>query len=209
MELREICPGLRYWTAPHPEWNGATDWPEDVACVYYEAADALALVDPLLPRGDEESFLAVLDREVERLDQPVAVLLTAPWHQRAAALLARRYDTIVWVHPDAQARLLFEAHSGALPGGIEIFSPGGVREGEVAFYIRPHRALVVAESLMGAEGGLRVCTSPLQARAEFEASLQPLRTWSIDHVLVSHGDLVIGEGNRRIDDALSGFAETP
>ncbi len=67
MELCEIRPGLRYWTAPHPEWNGATDWPEDVASVYYEAADALVLIDPLLPRGDEESLLVVLDREVERL----------------------------------------------------------------------------------------------------------------------------------------------
>lgn len=208
MELCEIRPGLRYWKAPHPQWHGARDWPEHVTCVYYEAPDALALIDPLLPRDHEESFFTFFDRELERLDRPVAVLLAAPWHQRNAASLAQRYDTIVWVHPDAQARLPFETQSGALPGGIETFSPGGVREGEVAFYIRPHRALVVAELFIGTEDGLRVCVSPaLQARAEFETSLQRLHTWPIDHVLVSHGDLVIDEGNRRIDDALAGFAE--
>lgn len=210
MELREIRPGLRYWTAAHPEWNGANDWPEEVACVYYEAADALALIDPLLPRGDEESFLAVLDREVERLDQPVALLLTAPWHQRDAALLARRYDTIVWAHPDARMRLPFKTQSGTLPGGFETFGPEGVREGDVAFYIRPHRALAVAEFLVGVDGGLRICPSPaLTDRAQFEASLGALLAWPIDHVLVGHGDPVIGDGDRRIGDALRSFAETP
>ena len=209
MELREIRPGLGYWTAPHPEWNEATDWPEDVTCVYYEAADALALIDPLLPRGGGEAFLAVLDGEVERFDQPVAVLLTAPWHQRDAALLARRYDTIVWAHPDACVRLRFKTQSGRLPDGIETFSPGGVREGDVAFYIRPHRALVVAEFLLGVDGGLRVCPAPaLTDRAQFEASLGSLLAWPIDHVLVSHGDPVIGDGDRRFADALHSFAET-
>jgi hypothetical protein len=75
--MREIAPGLRYWKAPHPQWNGATEWPEDVGCVYYEAADALALIDPLLPRGREESLLVALDRDVARLDRPVVGMLTA------------------------------------------------------------------------------------------------------------------------------------
>lgn len=209
MELREIRPGLRYWTAPHPEWKGAADWPEDVACVCYQAADVLALIDPLLPRGDEESFLAVLDREVEQLDQPVAVLLTAPWHQRDAGLLARRYDTVVWAHPDARLRLRFKTQSGTLPVGIETFSPGGVREGEVAFYIRSHRALVVADLLLGVEGGLRVCPSPaLTDRAQFDASLDSLLDWPLDHVIVSHGDPVIGDGDRQLAGALRSFTET-
>ena len=210
MKLREIRPGLRYWTAPNPHWSGALEWPEDVACVYYEAADALALIDPLLPRGDEESFLIALDREVERLDRPVAVLLTAPWHTRTAASIADRYGTTVWAHPAAAARLPFEARSGPLPDGIETFSPEGVSEGEVAFYIRPHQALVVAEFFMGVGSGLRVCPSPaLKDRAQFEASLHSLLAWPIDHVLVSHGDPVIGDGDRRIDDALRTFAATP
>ncbi len=207
--MREVEPGLRYWRAPHTEWNGATEWPERVGCVYYEAADALALIDPLLPRGLEESFLAALDRDVARLDRPVAVLLTAPWHKRDAASIAERYGTIVWAHPAAQARLPFETETGPLPDGIETFSADGVWEGDVAFYIRPHRALVVAEFLMGINGGMRVCPSPaLQDRAEFERSLHTLLDWPIDHVLVGHGQPVIGDGARRIKEALRAFAET-
>lgn len=207
MAVCEIGPGLRYWTAPHPEWQGATHWPEEVTCVYYEAADAVVLIDPLLPRGQEEPFLAALDRDVARLDRPMSVMLTAPWHKRDAASIAERYGTTVWAHPAARTRLPFETQSGPLPDGIESFSPGGVSEGDVAFYIRPHRALVVAEFLMGVDRGLRVCPSPaLQDRAAFEASLHSLLAWPIDHVLVSHGDPVIGDGDRRIDEALRAFA---
>ena len=207
--MRDVAPGLRYWTAPHPQWNGATDWPEEVGCVCYEAADALALIDPLLPRGEEERFLAALDRDVARLDRPVAVMLTAPWHKRDAAAIANRYGTTVWAHPAAHARLPFKAQAGPLPDGVETFSADGVWEGDVAFYIRPHRALVVAEFFMGIDGGLRVCPSPaLQDRDAFEKSLQALLQWPIDHVLAGHGEPVIGNGARRIADALRELAET-
>jgi glyoxylase-like metal-dependent hydrolase (beta-lactamase superfamily II) len=207
VDLREIRPGLRYWTAPHPQWKGATDWPEEVGCVYYEAPGSLVLVDPLLPRREKQSFLAALDREVERLERPVSVLLTAPWHARDAASLAQRYGTVVWAHPVARERLRFRSASGPLPDGIETFIPAGVREGDVAFYIRPHRALVVAEFFMGIEDGLRVCPPPaLEDRTAFHASLRSLLDLPIDHVLVSHGEPVIGEGERRIDEALRAFA---
>jgi hypothetical protein len=208
--MRDVAPGLRYWSAPHPQWNGATEWPEDVGCVYCEASDALVLIDPLLPRGREEAFLSALDRDVARLDRPAAVLLTAPWHRRDTASIAKRYDATVWAHPAAQARLPFETQAGPLPDGIETFGPDGVWEGDVAFYIRPHRALVVAEFFMGVEGALRVCPSPaLQDRAAFETSLQTLLHWPIDHVLVGHGEPVIGSGGERINDALRAFAQTP
>lgn len=175
--------------------------------MYFEAADSLVLIDPLLPRGEETSFLTTLDREVERLERPVAVLLTAPWHARDAASVAERYGAVVWAHPEGRARLRFESQSGPLPDGMETFSPGGLREGEVAFYIRPHRALVVAEFFLGTDGGLQVLPSPaLRDRVAFEASLQTLLDWPIDHVLVAHGPPVIGDGRRRIEDALRAFA---
>jgi glyoxylase-like metal-dependent hydrolase (beta-lactamase superfamily II) len=88
--MREITPGLRYWTAPHPEWRGAADWPEEVGCVYYEAPDATVLIDPLIPKSDEDELWATLDAFVERLGLPVAVLLTAPWHARSASEIAER-----------------------------------------------------------------------------------------------------------------------
>ena len=63
MNIRQIAPGLCYWTDPHPEWRGAADWPEDVGCVYYKTSDAVALIDPLIPRGEEEEFWALVVAE--------------------------------------------------------------------------------------------------------------------------------------------------
>jgi endonuclease/exonuclease/phosphatase (EEP) superfamily protein YafD len=61
---------------------------------------------------------------------------------------------------------------------------------------------------MGVDGALRVCPSPaLQDRTAFETSLQRLLSWPIDHVFVSHGEPVIGDGGRRIRDALDAFGE--
>ena len=84
VDVRRIADGLWYWTAPHPRWRPGADWPEAVGCVYYEASDAVVLIDPLLPRGEEDEFLGYLDRDVERLGLPVVVLLTAAWHLRSS-----------------------------------------------------------------------------------------------------------------------------
>jgi glyoxylase-like metal-dependent hydrolase (beta-lactamase superfamily II) len=193
MEITQIAPGLRYWTAPHPEWRGATDWPEDVGCVYYEASDAIALIDPLLPDDEGDEFWAMLDAAIERLGLRVTVLLTSPWHERSAPVVAERYGATVWVRESPDL----------LPAGVEVFAPAGGSEGQVAFFLRPHQALVVGEFFMGANGGLRVCPSPaLIDRDAFVESLHTLLDLPIDYVLVSHGEPVLHDGRRRIAEAL-------
>src|SRR5437763_13673038 len=135
MEVRRVARGLWTWTAPHPSWNGADDWPEAVGCVYYEAPDAVVLIDPQ---------------------------------------------------------------------GIGLVVPEGADDGQVAFFIRSHRALVVAEIFAGERGGLRVCPSPaLRNRAAFEASLRRLLELPIEHVLVAHGEPVLGGGRAAVARALA------
>jgi hypothetical protein len=169
MDVLGIAPGLKYWTAPHPSWNGAADWPEDVGWVYFEAPEAVVLIDPLVPRSGEDEFWQTLDRCIERVGLPVAVLLTAPWHERSAPAVAARYGTVVWAHEAGRGRLSCSSHSGPLPTGVELFVPGGLDDGQVAFFLRSHGALVVAEFFMGVEGGLRVCPSPaLRERKAFD-----------------------------------------
>jgi hypothetical protein len=196
IEMLEIAPGLRYWTAPHPAWNGATGWPEDVGCVYYEGPGELVLIDPLVPRDEAEAFWRMLDGAVERLGLPVAVLLTAPWHSRSAVEVADRYRTVVWTH---------DSDAGPLPTGVEEFVPGGAAEGQGALYLCAPRALVVAEIFMSVDGALRIFPSPASTSEEaagFRTSLNALLQLSIDHVLLSHGEPVLNEGGRRIAEAL-------
>jgi hypothetical protein len=195
VEADEIAAGLWRWIAPHPNWRNWPDWPdtpEEVGCIYYEAADAVALIDPLLPRGEEAEFLAHLDRDVKRAGLRVMILLTADWHRRSTDELTGRYGA--------------EVNPTPLPEGVEEIAIAGANERQVAFFIRPHRALVVAEILMGdGKGGLRLCPSPaLRDRAALDASLDQLLALPVERVLVSHGEPVVSDGRRAMERAVAG-----
>jgi glyoxylase-like metal-dependent hydrolase (beta-lactamase superfamily II) len=162
--------------------------PPEVGCVYYEAPDAVVLIDPLLPVGEEEEFLAYLDRDVERLDLPVSILLTAAWHERSAAALRKRYRA-----------------NDRVPESVEAYPIEGTPERQSAYFIRPRRALVVAEIFVGdGHGGLALVPSPaLEDRAALDRSLLAIAELPIELVLVSHGEPVLQGGRRAIDLALS------
>ena len=201
MDVREIEPGLHYWTAPHPSWQGATNWPEDVGCVCYEASEQVVLIDPLVPEAEECEFWTILDSWVK--ERPAAILLTAPWHLRSAPLVAERYGVPIWAHESARSRISYRTHSGDLPQGVELFVPRGAAEGQVAFFLRAPRALVVAEFFLGIDGGLRILASPAERDpAAFHGSLETLLDLPIAHDLVAHGEPVIRKGLERIAEAL-------
>jgi hypothetical protein len=191
MDVRQLANGLWRWTAPHPN---AADWPNwgppvppEVGCVYYEAPDAVVLIDPLLPAGEEEDFLAHLDRDVARLGLPVSILLTAAWHERSAPVLRARYQA-----------------TDRIPAGVERYRVEGAPEEQLAYFIRPHRALVVAEVFAGdGRGGPALCVSPaLEDRDALDRSLRAIAELPVELVLVSHGEPVLEGGRRAIELAL-------
>ena len=191
MDVQRLAEGLWRWTARHPNAADWPDWgppvPPEVGCVYYEAPDAVVLVDPLLPAGEEEDFLAYLDRDVERLGLPVSILLTAAWHERSAASLRERYRA-----------------GDRVPESVEVQPVEGAPEEQVVYFIRPHRALVVAEIFAGdGRGGLALVPSPaLQDRAALDRSLRAIAELPVELVLVSHGEPVLRDGRRAIESAI-------
>ena len=193
MEALRIAEGLWRWTAEHPNWENWPDRerePREVGCVYYEAGDATVLIDPLVPAGEEDGFFGHLDADVERRGLPVVILLTAHWHRRSSAELAERYD----------ARI-----GGALPEGIDEIPIEGADERQVAYFIRPQAALVVAEIFsVDVQGELFLARSPALKRAnEFEASLSRVMELPIERLLVSHGEPVLEDAKTRMADALA------
>jgi glyoxylase-like metal-dependent hydrolase (beta-lactamase superfamily II) len=161
--------------------------PPEVGCVYYEAPDAVVLIDPLLPAGEEEKFLAYLDRDVERLGFPLSILLTAAWHARSTAILRERYRA-----------------DDRVPESVEVYPVEGAPEEQLAYFIRPHRALVVAEIFVGdGRGGLALAPSPaLTDAAALDRSLRTIAALPIELVLVSHGEPALRDGRRAIESAL-------
>jgi glyoxylase-like metal-dependent hydrolase (beta-lactamase superfamily II) len=199
VNAREVAPGLWYWTAPHPAWHAACDWPADVGCVCYRTSEATVLIDPLLPHDDEEQFWQFVDG----LELPVEVLLTASWHRRDAYRVAERCGTTVWAHEVAAKHVDFPTRSDELPAGVEAFVPEGDREGQVAFYLPDHETLVVAEFFRGTEDGLKLAPSPTLLDLDaFHRSMRKLLDLPIERVLVAHGVPVLRNGRRAVAEAL-------
>ena len=197
---------LVYWMEAHPEWRPNPEWPEQVCSVLYSTPDALVLIDPLIRSDLDASAWEWLDGMVASKSSPVVVLLTAPWHERSTREVAERYVAEVWVHPSVRERLAGLANLDAVPEGIEVVSPGGVDEGQVAFFIEAERTLVVGEFLLGTATGLRVLPSPASVdMAAFVQSLRELEELPIERVLVAHGPSVLAEGGSAIKAALRSF----
>jgi hypothetical protein len=193
VEALRVADGLWRWTAVHPRWE---HWPNherespEVGCVYYEAADATVLIDPLVPADEEDAFFRHLDADVERRGLPVVILLTAEWHRRSADELAERYNARV---------------GGALPEGVEEFAIEGADERQVAYFIRPHAALVTCETFgVDIDGELYVAQSPaLERHDEFETSLDRIMEQPIERLLVSHGEPILEDARARMAEALA------
>jgi len=186
MRVDEIAPGLWRWTAPHPDWKPGDDWEQEVGCVYYEAAAATVLIDPLVP-PERDRFFEALDRDVERRGLPLAVLLTVPWHERSAAELVERY-----------------AAGNEAPAGVEPFAVPELDE--TLWWLPAHAALVAGDALVGSAGTIEVCPdSWLDDRSSHDsirAVLAPLLELPLERILPSHGEPVLEGGRDALAQAL-------
>jgi glyoxylase-like metal-dependent hydrolase (beta-lactamase superfamily II) len=208
VEVLEIAPGLWRWTGYHEEWK------EDVGCVYCETEDGVVLVDPLVPPEDTERFWRALDRDVERFQAPVHVLVTIFWHTRSAALMVERYSARVWAPTTARAAVARRAGvvtdafrpGDPLPGGVQAFRTA--RSTEVVYWIPDHASLVPGDVLLGnGNGGVRMCPESWlpdkTGHAALAESLRPLAELPIERILVSHGEPVLTDGARALAAALT------
>jgi hypothetical protein len=187
VEVARIAEGLWRWTAPHPEWSPGEAWGRRVGCVYAEIADATVLIDPLVPSDEEERFWCALDRDVERLGLPVAVLVTCPWHERSAAVVEARY-----------------AGARNTPIGVEAIP---VAPEEVAFWLPALATLVIGDVLVGDGRGLRLHrewqVQPFDAVIDAVGRLAAL---PVERVLTSHGEPVLENGRDALAQAHSSAA---
>ncbi len=196
--MREIAPGLHYWSAPHPAWNpegepgSPADWPEEVGCTLYQAPGAAVFIDPLVP----EDLWPALDELVA--GRFVVVLTTIRFHGRSRTAVLERYGG---------AKIAYNAE---MPEGIEARIVDGFQE--TLYWLPEPRALVPGDLLIGdGEGGVRICPQSWldgylpdgPGVAELRAALQPLRELPVEHVLLSHWDPVVGRGQAALARALA------
>jgi glyoxylase-like metal-dependent hydrolase (beta-lactamase superfamily II) len=201
MDVRELRPGLWRWTAAHPEWEHAEHWGPEVGSVYAELPDSLVMVDPLVPQDEEDRFWEALDRDVERVGKPVHVLLTVHWHERSVAAVLDRYKATLW-RPEEK---------GELPAGVHAEVVKGSDWVEALFFLKPHRALIAGDLLIGKTGGgieLPVRWFPKGEQDWAEEELKPelrkrLAELPVELVVVSHGEPVLEDGAAALERALA------
>jgi len=189
VRVREVATGLWWWTGLHPAWTpadgGPDGWEQEVGCVYYEAPEAVVLIDPLIPMEDRDRFFRALDRDVERAGRPVRILVTVQDHRRSSAELAERYDGMV----------------DEVPAGVEIALEAW---DERIFWIPAHGALVFGDLVLGRDGGLRLPRTWIgdEHYDEVAGSLRPLLDLPVERVLVTHGEPVLEQARDALAEAL-------
>jgi hypothetical protein len=188
----EILPGLWQFDVPHPEWTepegGEDGWGEVVAWWAISTTRGLLLVDPLV------SDWAALDLLVAARGGCAGVVRTIHWHERSVAEAAKRYGVAVWAGGDG------------LCDGIEACPLE--RADEFALWLPAQAALLFGDAMIRRENGqLRVCPDswgqPEGGPARLREILGALARFPVEHVLVSHGPLVLGDGLAALRAAVS------
>ena len=209
--MRQLLDGIFRWELPHPEWSpdDAEDgqgWDRIVASYLVETAEGPVLIDPL-----------VADEGWDALDRALAgrtpdVLLTLFWHTRSTPAVLERYPgATAWAHEPAVDLVRergVEPHTflpgDPLSGGLAAIDVH--RAYEVAFLLPEQRALAAGDVLLGAPDGGARPLPPSWFRGDYDALREALREallpLPVEHLLLTHGEPVLGSGRDALEKAL-------
>lgn len=209
--MQEIAPGIWIWRAAHPDWRSGS---ELVGSYALHTAGGLAVVDPLLPSGPEREE-ALTQLELLARGRQVAVFVTIPYHVRDAETVAVRFDAPIVGHTAVGKRLSHSKRlvdytaAGELPLRATATPIGKPRRYEQPIHFGDLKALATGDSLVSVPAGLRVWHDSPDSEAKQRSyrerlipSLRPLTQLDVEHVLVTHGEPILGEGHRSLVEAL-------
>jgi hypothetical protein len=211
--VREIAPGIWCWQR-RPRGLRPGEFGARTSYAVTAGGETL-FVDPLVT-GEDDPALGVLDGLARGR---VRILISKPYHTRSAEPLWRRYrraQARIYGHPEVATRLGdvsgFQAVTGGDVGGVARFHPiGSPPRSEQPIEIPAHHALVFGDAVVETAGGeLRVWEDPLDSerrrrwwRERYLPTLERMAALEPEHVLVTHGQPVLGEGAAALRRALA------
>lgn len=202
MRVTRVEEGLWHWTEA-TDANTANSYL--AGSVYYEAPEALVLINPLLPGGDQTArFWDALDDDVTRVDLRVIILLTSAVHARArdqAAISTRYGATTLHAWTTEPASDEPNVAPTEVSPGVELRLCG--RSNERIVWLPEPRALVAGDVLRGVDG----VTLEWHGRACQDGptsgdGLRELRQLDPVHVLTCVGPPVMEIGADALERAL-------
>jgi hypothetical protein len=186
--VKEIAPGLWHWRASR-ETIG-----KEVSSYYL--AEERVVLDPMTPPERPEWF------------QPEHAILTCRHHSRDAWELGCPPWVVEHGAHELEGRGEFRTFRWGeeLPGGIMAYEVGSLSPDEGALYLPRHRALAVGDGVVRWEGveGLTfvpdfLMEDPEETRGGLKAAYRRLLSeLEFDHLLLAHGDPVIGEAKQEL-----------
>ena len=196
----EIAPRLWHWTARR-EGTGIE------GSSYYLARERV-IIDPLIPPEGFGWF--------EAHGVPEPAVLTNRHHDRDAWRLQEAFGcTVLCVRNglhELEGRGRVEAFDfgDELPGHITVHEVGAICPDETALHIPRHRAVAVADGVVGSGAGEglgfvsdSLMDDPEQTKEQLREAYRRLLKLDFDLLLLAHGDPVVGGAH----DALAAFVD--
>ena len=201
--MREILPGVFHWTAKHPRIG--------IEVSSYWLDDSGVLLDPLVPPD------VGLDWFEQRSTAPTAVVLTNRHHYRESGRFAERFGCTVHcvaagMHEFTHNEVVTPFQFGdLLPGGLLAVEIDAICPDDSALHARAGRWVAFADGFV--RGGARDQEDPLgfvpdalmddpsgTKQGLLASAQRVLDTLDFDHVLLAHGDPLIGNGREALAD---------
>jgi len=205
--VRELLPGVFHWTTPHPRIG--------IEVSSYWLDEAGVLVDPLVPVEEGLEWFA------GRPTPPTAVLLSNRHHHRHSGRFAEAFGCPVHcnragLHEFTHGEIVEGFDPGdRLPGGVVACEVGGICPDETALFLPRQRALAVADGVVRIDAGtigfvpdVLMDDPPATKRALLAAYARLLEELDFDHVLLAHGDPLVGDGRAQLEELVSSGGRT-
>ena len=205
--MQEILPGVFHWTTPHPRIR--------IEVSSYWLDDAGVLIDPLVPaEGGLQWFAA-------RPTPPTAVLLSNRHHYRDSGRFAETFGCSVHcnaagLHEFGHGEVVEGFVPGdRLPGGVPACEVGGICLDESALFMPEKRAIAFADGVVRIDAeaigwvpDVLMDDPPGTKRALLAAYARLLEELDFDHVLLAHGDPLVGDGRALLEELVSSGGRT-
>ena len=201
--LKKISPNLYQWSEFSVEkklnFNG-----------YYlvHNGESVIIDPPVLLDNDLQSLKNLL---IKNSDSPLkAILLTNVHHDRISQKAKEIFNVPVYIHENDVSELDFEADHTFVNGdklfcGLKVIHLKNQKSpGESAFYLEDQKKMFVGDALIGKVLGKLNMLPPDKFVDIDEArkSLQVLKSFDFDDLLLGDGECILGEGKKTLEKFL-------
>jgi glyoxylase-like metal-dependent hydrolase (beta-lactamase superfamily II) len=197
--MDRILPGVFHWKAEHPNIHTQVS--------SYWLSDGGVLVDPLVPPDEGLEWFE------DQATTPTAIVLSCRHHYRDSARFRERFDLTVHVpraglHEFGEDRRPVTPYDPGdeLPGGLLVREVAAISPDDNAFHLAAAQAMFFGDGLVNGSAGLGFVPDSLMDEPEqtkqglLEALQRILDHADFEHVLPAHGDPVVGEGRRQLEE---------